>query len=212
MKLIKSFSRRVGKSLTILQRNILVNDLPKYELQDSDLKSKTICLEIGIGMGEHFINQVQTYPDKLFIGCEPYVNGIVTVLRHFQTSEYKNYRLHADDADLLIEKLPNNLLDQIIVLFPDPWPKARHHKRRILNNLRLAKFYELLKPGGMLNFGSDIHDYVTYVDRLIEEMNQFTIDKSQIDIPHPAYVQTKYHQKALNEGRQPKFRTYRKIT
>jgi len=99
------------------------------------------------------------HPDVLFIGAEPFVNGVASALRHIEASALSNVRLHMGDARDLMALLPPASLDRLFLLFPDPWPKARHHKRRLVQNAFVLEAARLLKPGGGLRFATDWADY-----------------------------------------------------
>ncbi|NJO38875.1 MAG: tRNA (guanosine(46)-N7)-methyltransferase TrmB, partial [Rhizobiales bacterium] len=114
-------------------------------------------LEIGFGGGEHLAQQAAANPDVLLIGCEPYVNGVARLLSLIEDAD--NVRVVIDDARLLLKALPERSFEKIFVLFPDPWPKARHRKRRIVNPETLADMARILKPGGELRLATDIMSY-----------------------------------------------------
>lgn len=161
--------------------------------------------EIGIGMGEHFINQAKNNPDILHIGFEPYLNGIANALIISKEENVPNICLWPDDMDLVFDKLPDNCLEIIYVLFPDPWPKNAQKKRRIICPERLELFSAKLKQKGMLYFASDIEDYADQVENLLEESSFFELVPNPENNPHPGYIQTKYHSKGILEGRRARF-------
>jgi len=161
--------------------------------------------EIGIGMGEHFINQAKNNPDILHIGFEPYLNGIANALIMAKEQNITNIRLWPDDMDLIFNKLPNNILKRIYVLFPDPWPKNSQKKRRIICPERLELFAKKLNTNGDLFFASDIEDYAKQVGAFLNESEYFELVENHHNKPHPNYIQTKYHSKAIREGREPRF-------
>ena len=121
-KLNKSFSRRIGKTLSTLQTNAIENLLPNLLLDPTNLPKTSITAEIGIGMGEHFINMAQNNQNALHIGFEPYLNGIANALLLADKENISNIRLWPDDVDLIFTKLPDNSISKLYVLFPDPWP------------------------------------------------------------------------------------------
>ncbi|MCC8377219.1 MAG: bifunctional peptide chain release factor N(5)-glutamine methyltransferase PrmC/tRNA (guanosine(46)-N7)-methyltransferase TrmB [Rickettsia endosymbiont of Graphium doson] len=208
IKLNRSYARRIGKSLSGVQQNLLDNELPKYLFSKEKLvgEKRQIFLEIGFGMGEHFINQAKTNPDKLFIGVEVYLNGVANVLKLAEEQNITNFLLFPNNLDFILHDLPNNSLDGIYILFPDPWIKNRQKKKRILNKERLKILQTKLKNKGSLIFTSDIENYFEEVVKLIKQNGNFQItNEDNYSKPHDNYIITKYHQKAINESRTPQF-------
>ena len=206
----RSFARRVGKSLSQTQRDLLEHKLPSFLLDINKFdftKHKQVNLEIGLGMGEHFVNQLQQQSNSFFIGCEPYINGIANILK--LTSEESNFALWPDDVDIILEQFPLNSIDKIYILFPDPWPKTKHLKRRLINPKRLAMIHKILKNTGELYFATDIYDYAKQVINHIDGL--FNLTKKCEFIPHDGYLKTKFHQKAEAKGIKPKFYNFVKI-
>src|SRR5439155_8581182 len=121
-----------------------------------------VWLEVGFGGGEHLAEQAARRPDVLMLGAEPFLNGVASALRHIDERGLANVRLHAGDARELMAALPDASLDRLIVLFPDPWPKARHHKRRLIQPAFLDEAARLLKRGGRLRFATDWADYADW--------------------------------------------------
>jgi release factor glutamine methyltransferase len=204
----KTFARRIGKTLSGPDKNALNNDLPKVLYSHEKLettKYKKVFFEIGYGKGEHFISQLQSNPENLYIGAEVYLNGVATVLKKLRNYDGDNYMLWPDDLDEMLEQMPNNSLDGIYVLFPDPWHKRKYLKKRLFNQERVALFKQKLKKDAFLAFASDIEDYFDAVHSIMNNDPEFElIGNSPLD-PHPGYVQTKYHSKAIKEGRVAQF-------
>jgi release factor glutamine methyltransferase len=208
----KSFSRRVGKSLSTQQKYHLQHSLPNHlfsleKLSVLQASYNKVFLEIGVGMGEHFIHQATQAPENLFIGAEVYLNGVASVLRHASEYEINNFLLWPDDIDRILSSIPSNSLSGIYILFPDPWPKRRDFKKRLINELRLPTILDKLKSQASLWFASDIEDYVNSVLKLATNIDGFVIrgDENNFSTPHANYIQTKYHKKALEEGRVASF-------
>ena len=160
-----------------------------------------VWLEIGFGGGEHLAAQAARHPDILMIGCEPFLNGVGSALRHIDEGGLKNVRLHADDARDVMAALPDASLDRVMILFPDPWHKARHNKRRLVQAESAAEMARLLKPGGGLRFVTDWKDYA---DLALERFEQTPGLVRQADgadwFAVPAdHVVTRYEEKKLGD-------------
>jgi tRNA (guanine-N7-)-methyltransferase len=160
------YGRRRGKKLRGGQQSMLDTMLPRLQLelppepQKIDLtglfgSSRELWLEIGFGAGEHLVWQAAQHPGICLIGCEPYLNGVAKCLAHIERAGVSNVRLFADDARLVMNALPERSLDRVFVLFPDPWPKARHHKRRLLQPATIALIADRLRIGGVLHAATD---------------------------------------------------------
>ena len=177
-------------------------------------RPRAVWLEIGFGGGEHLAAQAAAHPDVGFIGCEPFVNGIAKLLIAVEAGNLANVRVHGDDARPLIEALPEASLERAFVLFPDPWPKTRHHKRRFIQTETLDAIARALVDGGELRVATDIMDYASW-----------TLAHA---VPHPAFewlarrpadwrtppddwVETRYEGKAKAAGRAPVYLRFRRL-
>jgi tRNA (guanine-N7-)-methyltransferase len=121
-----------------------------------------VILEIGFGGGEHLAAQAQAHPGTRFIGVEPFLNGVASCLRHIEEAGVQNVRLHMGDARDVLARLPDASLDRCYILFPDPWPKARHHKRRLIQPEFLDDLARALKPGADVRFATDWANYAAW--------------------------------------------------
>lgn len=207
-KLNRTFARRIGKRLSNLKKNLLTKELPKHLYNPEFFaasKHNTSFLEIGFGMGEHLAYQIKSNPDALYIGIEVYINGVASLLRQVQNLSCNNFMIWPNDLDLILDEMPSASLDGIYVLFPDPWYKRRHLKKRLLNKSRLDSFKDKLKSNRFIVFASDIKDYFAAVYQLLDTDHDFTIEGSNFSVPHSGYIQTKYHSKAIREGRNTQF-------
>lgn len=170
------YGRRRGPKLRAGQQALLEEALPKLAIPvpppDTCFDPATlfgpsipraVWLEIGFGAGEHLAWQAENHPDIGLIGCEPYLNGVAKCLARLHDRDIRNVRLYADDVRHLLPALPAASLERIFVLFPDPWPKTRHHRRRIVNPATLGDFARLLADGGELRMASDHIDYVRWM-------------------------------------------------
>ena len=162
------YGRRRGHRLRPERRRLLTERLPELEIRLPEsgrldpaqlAGGRALWLEIGFGGGEHLIWQAKAHPEVLLIGCEPYINGVARLLALAEAAGLGNIRLLVDDARLLLRALPDACLERIFVLFPDPWPKSRHHKRRIVNPETAAAFARLLVQGGEVRLATDDMDY-----------------------------------------------------
>ncbi len=179
-------------------------DLPAGPFDPRDLKpdARGIWLEIGFGGGEHMAGQAERDPGLLIMGVEPFLNGVASALRHVEERGLTNLRVHQGDAREVVDRLPDACLDRIFILFPDPWPKARHHKRRIVQTEFLAALHRVLKPGGRLRFATDWADYADWtLERLIGG-GLFAWPAERADdwrVPPADHLTTRYEEKRLGD-------------
>jgi tRNA (guanine-N7-)-methyltransferase len=169
--------RRRGKKLRVGQQSLLDTLLPRLALalpaepHEIDLAQvfggrlprDGVWLEIGFGAGEHLVWQAEQHPDVGLIGCEPYLNGVAKCLAHIERTGAGNIRLFTDDARLVMAALPDRSLGRVFVLFPDPWPKTRHHKRRFVQRETLDRLAELMVPGAELRLATDDPSYLPWM-------------------------------------------------
>ena len=173
-----------------------------------DWRPQQVEMEIGFGGGEHLARLATARPDAGFIGCEPFIDGVAKLLVAIEEKGLTNIRLFADDARHLLPRISAASLDAVYLLYPDPWPKTRHHKRRFVNQQTLAQIHQLLKPGGLLFFTSDIDDYVRWTLMHIRRHGGFEWRAQRAtdwQNPPPGWQSTRYEQKALREGRPPTY-------
>lgn len=160
------FGRRRGKKLRARQQSLLDTLLPFVEIKlplQRLVADREVWLEVGFGSGEHLVWQAEQHPDVELIGCEPFINGVAKCLALIERTGVKNIRLFTDDARLLMAELPERSLGRVFVLFPDPWPKTRHHKRRFVQRATLDVLARLMKPGAELRLASDDPGYVAWM-------------------------------------------------
>ena len=161
-----------------------------------------IWLEIGFGGGEHMAAQAARRPDVLILGVEPFLNGVASAVRHIDAAKLTNVRLRVGDARDLIAWLPDACLDRLFILFPDPWPKTRHAKRRLVNGVFLIEAGRVMKPGGRLRFATDWADYANQVLRLTADGVPFRWLADAADdwrVPPADHITTRYEQKRLGD-------------
>ena len=164
--------------------------------------ARAAWLEIGFGGGEHMAQQAARHPDVVILGCEPFLNGVGSALRHIDQGGLKNVRVHAGDTRPVLERLPDESLERVFVLFPDPWPKARHQKRRLVQPETLAEFVRVLKPGGRFRFVTDWKDYAAWtLERALKEPGLRWLADEAADwrIAPPDHITTRYEEKRLGD-------------
>ena len=171
------YGRRRGKKLRPGQEALLATLLPRLALQvpaepalidlarafGGHIPAAGVWLEVGFGAGEHLVRQAVDHPDVGLIGCEPYVNGVARCLAEIERAGVGNVRLFADDARLLMAALPPRSLARVFVLFPDPWPKTRHHKRRFVQRATLDRLASLMRDGAELRLATDDPSYLRWM-------------------------------------------------
>jgi tRNA (guanine-N7-)-methyltransferase len=218
------FGRRKGHRLRSHQATLLESLLPRLAL-DMNAPAPTALaqlfpipvddarLEIGFGGGEYLIAQAEAHPRTGFIGCEPFVNGMAKALTAIEARGLANIRVHLGDAVSVIDWLPTASLAGIDLIYPDPWPKRRHWKRRFVQERTIADMARLLRPGGEFRFVSDIPDYVAWtLARLLRAPDFFWTAERADDWRHPwpGFVRTRYEAKAVREDRASCYLVFRR--
>jgi tRNA (guanine-N7-)-methyltransferase len=218
------FGRRKGHPLRARQVELFETLLPRLALDVSapapnDLKTlfpvpvDDVRLEIGFGGAEHLIAQSQAHPRTGFIGCEPFVNGMAKALAAIDAASLANVRLHHADAAELIDWLPASAVARIDLLYPDPWPKRRHWKRRFVTDASIAKLARILRPGGEFRFASDWPDYAAWTLQRVLRSTEFAWTAERADDwrrPWAGFAGTRYEAKAIREGRTPCYLVFRR--
>jgi len=172
-----------------------------------------VRLEIGFGGGEHFLHEAKNSPRTGFIGCEPYQNGMAKALAAIEGEGLRNIRLHHGDALGLIEWLPEAALARIDILYPDPWPKRRHWKRRFISDARAARLARLLKPDGELRFATDVASYAEWALLRFLRAPGLVWTAERADAwrkPWAGFPGTRYETKAVAAGARPTYLTFRR--
>lgn len=205
---LKSFGRRKGRLLTVYKQQLVDDLLPTLTPPAKLSTNKQIWLEIGFGGGEHLYELASNYPDRYFIGAEPYINGVAMLLVQMDERPLDNLSVIADDVRPWLKTLPKDSLDGAYILFPDPWPKSNHHKRRIINNALLDLLAHTIKPKGILRIATDHVDYSAWImEHLLAHPAYDWPAKSHKDWSEPFkdWKQTRYQQKTTKQGRLPIF-------
>jgi len=212
----KVYGRRQDKPLKPRQARLMEALLPRLEIgehspQSLDLDAlfpgyEQFALEIGFGGGEHIAHQAEMAPKTGFIGAEPFVNGVAKLLVKIEERRLENIRIRFGDARPLMEALPDGRLSRLFVLHPDPWPKRRHFKRRIISTWFIGEAARLIAPGGELRVASDVPDYIKWTLMLMRGRSEFAWTAEcaahwrERPLDAPA---TRYGLKGVREGRPP---------
>lgn len=210
------FGRRSGKKLHGGQQAEFDATLPELEIKlDGPLDPRTLfpsaeklIVEIGYGGGEHLALEASRHPKTGYIGCEVFTGGIGKMVQAINAQALSNIALYTDDALKLLMALPDACLDEVYLLYPDPWPKTRHHKRRFVSPTTLAELARVIRPGGVFHFASDIEDYANWTLAHILRAPDFSFNPGQPGDwhqPYPGWQATRYEQKARREGRMVSF-------
>ncbi|MEN8237301.1 MAG: tRNA (guanosine(46)-N7)-methyltransferase TrmB [Pseudomonadota bacterium] len=202
------YGRRKGRPLSTIRKQLLEDLLPKLcisipENGDINLNAlfgnKNVWLEIGFGGGEHLATLAQRHPSIGFVGCEAYLNGVTSLLTHVHNNSLDNVRIYPDDVRPFLKRIAPKSIERIFVLFPDPWPKKRHHKRRIICDEQIQEFTRILKAGGQIVIASDDPDYVQSILEIMEGVNKLQL-VSHVHTPPTDWVTTRYEKRARRLG------------
>ena len=223
LTLNRLYGRAKGKKLRKGQEGLLQALLPRMSVPDqgpitaADVFGRDCPLhfEIGFGSGEHLAARADLLPDHGFIGCEPFLNGVVGALGHIRDGQLANVRLHKGDALEVLTRVPDGSLAFLYLLHPDPWPKSRHAKRRMMNDGPVALFAAKLMPGGELRFGTDHPTYVRHA-LMIMRRHRSTFDwvaqaPSDFQRRPGGWPETRYEAKARSLGHEVWYFRYRRI-
>ena len=207
--LMRSYGRIKSRPIKPRQAALVDELLPSLRPPEGPFDPRTLMdgtreawLEIGFGGGEHMASQAARAPDVLIVGCEPFLNGVASAVRHVAEQELKNVRIHDGDARELAARLPDASLDRVFILFPDPWPKARHHKRRIVQPEMVAELARVLKPGGRLRFATDVAGYADWALERILASPEFDWPAQKADdwrVAPSDHITTRYEEKRLGD-------------
>ncbi len=225
------YGRRHGKSLRPNQRRHLAELLPRLAVPlDRAVApaalfgdARPVWLEIGFGGGEHLVHQALGNPDVGLIGCEAFVNGVAMALNHIEGAGMEsvaeaaeaprgNVRIHAGDARDLLDALPDACIERVFLLYPDPWPKARHARRRFTSVENLRLLARVMAPGAELRVGTDIPTYVSHTrDSVAAVPELFETETRDTAAPWADWHRTRYEAKAIREGRVPAYLSFRRL-
>jgi len=174
---------------------------------------RPVWLEIGFGGGEHMVHQAAQYPEVGIIGCEPYINGVAMLLGKIRKANLDNVAVYPGDVRNMFDVLPDESIDKAFLLYPDPWPKKRHHRRRFVTQEHLKPLHRALKPGAIFRVATDIPDYVRQALEELPKAGFEWLAEGPEDwrVSWDDWISTRYEQKALREGRVPHYLTFRRI-
>jgi tRNA (guanine-N7-)-methyltransferase len=218
---LRLYGRRVGHPLRPRQERLIAETLPRLRVDPAQPLAgleafPRVGLEVGFGSGEHALALLEAEPDLALIACEVYLNGIASLLSRLVPEGLEasaplppRLRLHDGDARPLLEALPESSLDLLILLFPDPWPKARHTKRRFVHPDLLPRIARVLKKGGEWRVATDDPTHQAWVAEVMGHQPYFDAPPPSSERP-PGWPATRYEEKALREGRRPLYWRFRR--
>jgi len=216
------YGRSTGHKLRKGQQELVDQLLPAISVpQEGDVTSEILFgddrplhFEIGFGSGEHLAYRADMLPDHGFIGAEPFLNGVATALTHVRDQRLANVRLWDNDALAVLRRVPDGALTMIYLLHPDPWPKARHAKRRMVNDGPVKLFADKLKRGGELRIATDHPVYLEWalmvMQRHTDDFEWLARNPSDFLEPSGGWIETRYGAKSRREGRRPYYLRYRR--
>jgi tRNA (guanine-N7-)-methyltransferase len=218
------YGRIHGKTLRASQKDYLAEDLGPLTLRGVtrdenpdravlDLRftaAKPLWLEVGFGGGEHLVHMAARNPDVTIIGAEPFVNGIAMLLGKIRGAGVTNLWLHPGDVRDLFDVLPEACLSKVFLNYPDPWPKARHHRRRFVTEEYLLPLARITAPGAEFRVATDIPDYVRQTLEEVPPAGFDLVRQAGQGEAWEDWLSTRYEQKALREGREPHYLTFRR--
>lgn len=222
LTLNRLYGRSSGHKLRKGQQELVDNLLPEIEVPaEGKLASprlfgddRPLHLEIGFGSGEHLADRADMLPDHGFIGAEPFVNGVAAALAHIRDRHLRNVRLWRGDALDILQRLPDGSLSFLYLLHPDPWPKARHAKRRMVNDRPVDLFGSKLKPGGEFRLATDDPTYLTWslmvMHRHVDQFEWLAERPADFLEAPGGWIETRYGAKSRREGRRPYYLRYRR--
>jgi tRNA (guanine-N7-)-methyltransferase len=219
------YGRRKGHKLRRGQASLIATVLPKFALDltrpaPADLRMlfqvplDEVRLEIGFGGGEHLIHEAASYPRIGHLGCEPYVNGMAKALAAIEIAGLQNIRLHHGDALDLLDWLPPRSLARIDLLYPDPWPKKRHWKRRFVSDEMIGRVARVIRADGTLRFATDWPDYAEWTLQHLLRAPAFAWTAERADDwrrPWAGFPGTRYEKKAHAQGLKPVYLEFRRV-
>ena len=223
LTLNRLYGRSSGHKLRKSQQELVEHLLPALEVPaEGEItanrlfgEDRTLHLEIGFGSGEHLADRADMLPDHCFIGAEPFLNGVAAALAHIRDKQLANIRLWRGDALDVLRRIPDGALSFLYLLHPDPWPKARHAKRRMVSDAPIDLFAAKLKKGGEFRLATDDPTYLTW-SLMVMQRHEHQFDwlaERPDDFLNPSggWIETRYGAKSRREGRRPYYLRYRRV-
>lgn len=220
-KLRPSFGRRKARKLRLQSQQAYDEILPLVRLAPAHLpfddKVSEVWLEIGFGGGEHFIEQLHHHSAVSMIGCEPFMNGVAKFLMQLKPEDYDRVRIWHEDVRHLLRAIPASYFSYVFILFPDPWPKKRHHPRRLITKEFMTLLWPTLKEGAFLHVASDDQPYVEQIQEVLYDFPGLVLCEGppsadpQTWLPRPlGWPTTRYEQKAIKQGKKCAYMRFQK--
>jgi tRNA (guanine-N7-)-methyltransferase len=222
LTLNRLYGRSSGHKLRKGQQELVDKLLPEIEVPaNGEISARALFgddrplhVEIGFGSGEHLADRADMLPDHGFIGAEPFLNGVAAALAHIRDKHLTNVRLWRGDALEVLQRVPDGALSFLYLLHPDPWPKARHAKRRMVNDAPVDLFAAKLKPGGEFGLATDDPTYLTWsliiMQRHTDQLEWLAERPQDFLEPSGGLIETRYGAKSRREGRRPYYLRYRR--
>lgn len=210
--------RRIGKGYTEKKKRFIRHHLERYKFDSTEeihvrvsdsisvSPQEDLWIEIGFGTGEHLVHMAEMYPHISFVGCDAYVNGIAQLLMQIEERGITNIKIWPSDAYLLLKRLPEDSIGRIDIPYPDPWPKRRQAKKRLMNREAVSEIARVLRVGGILNVVTDSDCYAgTTLKQIFDDGRLTWRSEAPEDyrIPYVDWCATRFERKALASGRQP---------
>jgi tRNA (guanine-N7-)-methyltransferase len=222
LTLNRLYGRSTGHKLRKSQLGLVDTLLPQIELPgEGEITARALFgddrplhFEIGFGSGEHLADRADMLPDHGFIGAEPFLNGVATALAHVRDQQLTNIRMWRGDALDVLQRVPDSALSFLYLLHPDPWPKSRHAKRRMVNDRPVELFAAKLKPGGEFRLATDDPTYLGWalmvMQRHVAEFEWLAERPHDFLEPSGGWIETRYGAKSRRQGRRPYYLRYRR--
>ena len=226
-KRIQTYGRKKARGLSNVQQNALTEDYKNCSVDLSDVANcfadkenfDGLIIEIGFGHGEHLLESAENRPNFAFIGCEPFENGVAKAVSRLTEKGLKNVRIYKGDSRDLLDKIDNQSISEVHIMFPDPWPKKRHIKRRLFSVELLTTMDRVLTDGGIVKLASDCEHYIEHAIEVIDEYNQkydnkfvaSSKDFNELKQKTNDWGSTRYEQKALQKGKNCYYMTIKRM-
>jgi len=220
-KLTPSFGRRKARKLREQAQSAYTDLFPIVKLLPQQSlfaePSQEVWLEIGFGAGDHMLEQLSQHPEVFMIGCEPFINGVANVLVHLNPKDHKRLRIWHEDVRYLLEFIPASYFSKAFILFPDPWPKKRHHRRRLITKEFMSLFLPTLKEQALLHVASDDASYVEQIQEVLYNHPHLILCEGPLSadpltwgVRPQHWPTTRYEEKALAQGKKCAYMIFEK--